>query len=110
MYEVTLVTVGPPSRHLQESPKSQKSLKKGIFGGLQKSPKKYPEMSKIPKKVRKSAFLDFFGYFWHFSADPPKDGFETLFCDFGPGGPGDSCKWRLGSQTQGDLLSLESTS
>ena len=24
--------------------------------------------------------------------------FVRLFCDFGPGGPGDSCKWRLRSQ------------
>ena len=40
-----------PSRHLQESPgppgpKSQKSLKKGIFGGLEKSLEKYPKKSK----------------------------------------------------------------
>ena len=39
-----------PSDHLQESlgppgPKSQKSLKKSLFGGLQKSPQKYPKKS-----------------------------------------------------------------
>ena len=29
---------------------------------------------------------------------PKKTLFERLFGDFGPGWPGDSCKWRLGSQ------------
>ena len=40
-----------PSDHLQESPgpKSQKSLKKSLFGGPQTSPRKYPKRSKIPQ-------------------------------------------------------------
>ena len=51
-----------PSRHLQESPdppglKSQKSLKKGLFGGAQKSPKKYP------KKSKNTDFRAFLGIF-----------------------------------------------
>ena len=92
-----------PSRHLQESldppgPKSQKSLKKSLFGGPQKSLKKYPKKSKKPKKVRKSVIFDFFGYFLRLFCGPPKRLFSRLFCDFGPGGSGDSCKWRLGSQ------------
>ena len=44
-----------PSDHLQESPgppgpKSQKSLKKSLFGGPQKSPRKYPKKSKNTPK------------------------------------------------------------
>ena len=86
-----------PSRHLQESPgppgpKSQKSLKKGLLGGLQKSPEKYPKKSKNTQKVWKSVFLDFFGYFSGLFCRPPKRPFLRLFCDFGLGGPGDSCK------------------
>ena len=36
--------------------------------------------------------------FGDFSADPRACTLRDLFCDFGPGGPRDSCKWRLGSQ------------
>ena len=76
--------------------------KEGLFGGLEKSLKKYPKKSKntekIPQKVRKSIFLDFFGYFSRLFSRPPKGPFLGVFCDFGPGGPRDSCKWRLGSQ------------
>ena len=41
-----------PSDHLQESPgpKSQKNLKKDLFGGLEKSLKKYPKKSKNTEK------------------------------------------------------------
>ena len=87
-----------PSDHSQESPgppgpKSQKGLKKSLLGGSAKGPRKYPE--KYPK-------LDFFRYFagifGDFFADPPKGLFLRPFWDFGPGGPGDSCEWSLGSQ------------
>ena len=48
-------------------PEIAKKSQKGLFGGLEKSLKKYPKNSKntenIPKKVRKSVFLDFFAYF-----------------------------------------------
>ena len=107
-----------PSRHLQESPgppgpKSQKSLKKGLLGGLEKSLEKYPKKSKntekIPKKVRKLIFLDFLGYFSRLFSRPPKRPFLRLFCDFGPLGPGDSCKWRLGSQFYLFFLPKENT-
>ena len=93
-----------PSDHLQESPgppgpKSQKSLKKSVFGGPQKSPRKYPKKSKnTPKIGLLGVFFDFFGYFRGLFCGPPKTLFLRLFCDFGPGGPGDSCKWSLGSQ------------
>ena len=41
-----------------------------------------------------------FGYFLRLFSRPPKRPFLRLFCDLGPGGPGDSCKWRLGSQSK----------
>ena len=50
-----------PSRHLQE-PKSQKNLKKGLWGGLQKVPKNTRKSLKIPENVRKSEFLDSLGH------------------------------------------------
>ena len=54
-----------PSRHLQESPgppgpKSQKSLKKGPFGGLEKSLEKYPKKS---KNIDFRTFLGIFSVF-----------------------------------------------
>ena len=67
------------------------------------------KVSKIPEKSKNtdfrtfsgifSVFLDFFGYFLRLFSRPPKRPFLRLFCDFGPGGPGNSCKWRVGSQT-----------
>ena len=41
----------------------------------------------MPKKVRRSVFLDFFGYFWDFSPDPQKDPFWDFFAISGPEGP-----------------------
>ena len=59
----------------------------------------------MPEKVKKYPkldflvyLLDFFGHFRGLFCGPPKRLFLRLFCDFGPGGPGDSCKWSLGSQ------------
>ena len=49
----------------------------------------------MPKKVRKSIFLDFVGYFSRLFSRPLKRPFLRIFCAFGPG---DSCKWRPGSQ------------
>ena len=104
-----------PSRHLQESlgppgPKSQKSLKKGRFGGLEKSLKKYPKKPKNTEKMTGifAVFLDFFGYFLRLFSRPPKRPFLRLFRDFGPGEPGDSCKWRLGSQKERTLKTVTS--
>ena len=82
-----------PSDHLQESlgppgPKSQKSLEKSLFGGLQKSSRKYPKKSKNTQKSPNLCifvyFLTFSGIFGDFFADPQKDSFR------------DSCKWSLG--------------
>ena len=64
----------------------KKNLKKNRFGGgLQRSLRKYPT------SLNWTLFGDFF-------CRPPKRLFLRFFCDFGAGGPGDSCKWSLGSQ------------
>ena len=63
-------------------PEIAKKSQKGSWGGLEKSLDKYPKKSKntekIPKKVRKSIFLDFFGYFSRLFSRPPQDPFETF--------------------------------
>ena len=84
---------------------AKKSQKESFWGSAKKSPK-------IPEKVKKytqnwtllGVFFDFFGYFRGLFCGPPKRLFLRLFCDFGPGGPGDSCKWSLGSQRLSGLL------
>ena len=76
-------------------PKSQKRLKKSLFGS-EKSPRKCPKKS---KNAHFQAFCDIFGLFRTFFGTflrPQKSSFEFFFFDFGPGGPRDSCKWRLG--------------
>ena len=65
------------SRHLQESsgppgPKSQTSLKEGLFEG----PWKYRKSNKL-KNSPKRPKMSFDFKFWSVSADPPKDSFET---------------------------------
>ena len=73
-----------PSRHLQESPgppgpKSQKSLKKGLLGGLQKSPKKYPKKSKNTDfRTFLGIFSPFRVFFGTFLQTPQKTFFETF--------------------------------
>ena len=90
-----------PSRHLQEypgppGPKSQKNVSKKVLWGVgRKVPRNTRKSLKIPKKVRKLVFLDFFGYFLGLFCRPPKRPFWGFFCDFGPG---DSYEWRFGSQ------------
>ena len=78
----------------------KKVSKKSPFGGLQKKSPKIPE--KIKKYTQKSNFRFFFFYFFvcfrGLFCRPTTRLFLRLFCDFGPGGPGDSCKWSLGSQ------------
>ena len=87
-----------PSRHLQESlgppgPKSQKSLKKGLLGGLEKSLEKYPKKArKIPKKnTQKGPKIDIFRlfrvFFETFRQTPQKTLFETFFAISGPERP-----------------------
>ena len=92
---------------------SQKSLKKGLFGGSGEKSQKIPEKSKNTNFRAFwgifSVFLDFSGIFWDFSPDPPKKTlFETFLRYFGPGLSGDSCKWRLGSQLSLSLSLLSS--
>ena len=79
--------------------RNRKKVSKRVFLGV---------CRKVSKNTRKSlktsifghfwVFLDFFRYFWGLFCGPPKRPFLRLFCDFGPGGSGDSCEWRLGSQ------------
>ena len=72
---------------LQARNRKKKSSKR-VFSGL-------------PEKVKKTPKMELFGVFFtllgivdDFFCRPPKGS----FCDFGPGEPGDSCKWSLGSQ------------
>ena len=69
-----------------------------ILGVRRKVSKKPEKCQKIPIFGQFWVFLDFFRYFLGLFCAPPKRPFLRLFCDFGPGGSGDSCKWRLGSQ------------
>ena len=73
-----------PSDHLQESPgppgpKSQKSLKKSLFGGLQKSPRKYPKKT---KNTQNWTFLGIFRLFRVFSGTFLQTPKNTLFETF----------------------------
>ena len=93
-----------PSDHLQESPgpKSQESLEKS-WGSAKRSPKIPEKVENTPKSPNLGlfrVFFDFFGYFRRLFCGPPKRLFSRLFWDFGPGAPGDSCKWSVGSQTK----------
>ena len=79
-----------PSDHLQKSPgpagpKSQKSLEKSLFGGLQKSPRKYPKKSQQNLDFF-GCFSTFSGIFGDFFADPQKDSFRDFFGISGPQG------------------------
>ena len=64
---------GPPG------PKSQKSLEKSLFGGPQKSPKKYAKESKNTRKGPENwYFLTFRVFFGAFLQTPKKTLFETF--------------------------------
>ena len=79
--------------------RNRKKISKKVFPGVgRKVPKNTRKSLKIPIFGPFWVFLDFFGLFLGLFCRPPKRPFWRLFCDFGPGGPGDSCKWRLGSQ------------
>ena len=79
--------------------RNRKKVSKKVFLGVRrKVPKNTRKSQKIPKKVRKLVFFDFFGYFLGLFCAPPKRPFLRLSCDFGRRGSGDSCKWLLGSQ------------
>ena len=69
-------------------PKSQKkSQKRSFLGVRRKVPKNTRKSLKIPKKLRKSVFLDFSGYFLRLFCGPPKRPFLRLFAISGPEGP-----------------------
>ena len=87
------VSSGP----LGSGPKSQNSHKNGLLGGLQKGPAKYPKESKNSARSLKIGLFGLFRVFWGTFLQTAQRPFLRLFCDFGPGGPGDSCKWRLGT-------------
>ena len=100
-----------PSDHLQESPGPpsepeipKKSRKESFWGGLQKSPRKYPKKSnKFPKNPNLGilgVFFDFFGYFRGLFCRPPKRLLSRLFWDkSGARGPGATpVNGSLGSQ------------
>ena len=78
---------------------NRKKVSKRVFLGVcKKVPQNTRKNQKLPQKVQFWRIFDFFGYFRGLLCRPPKRLFLRLFCDFGPGGPGDSCKWSLGSQ------------
>ena len=55
-------------------------------------------------------FFDFFRYLRALFCRPPKRLFlRRFFCDFGPGGPQDSCKWSLRSTLEEELSIPSST-
>ena len=76
---------------------AKQSQKESFWGSAKKSPK-------IPEKVKNNpqspifCIFSFSGYIRGLFWQTPKKLFLRNFCDFGPGGPGDSCKWSLGSQ------------
>ena len=80
----------------------KKSRKESFWGSAKKSPKIPEKVEKYPKNTKFGlfrVFFDFLGYFRGHFCRPPKRLFSRLFWDFGPEGPGDSCKWSLESQT-----------
>ena len=78
---------------------NRKKVSKRVFLGVRKKvPENTRKSQKIHQKVQFWVFFDFFGYFRALFCGPPKRLFWRLFCDFGPGETGDSCKWSLGSQ------------
>ena len=81
-------------------PEIAKKLKKVFWGGgLQKSPKKSREKSKQTDFRIFSCIIRCFRVcLVTFLQTPQKTFLEFSFRDFGPGAPGDSCKWQLGSQ------------
>ena len=82
---------------------AKKSQKRSFWGSAEKS-------QKIPGQSKNTDFRTFLGIFRFFRVfsgtflRTPKRTFLRLFCDFGPGGSGDSCKWRLGAQRYCDTI------
>ena len=72
---------------------AKKSQKESFFGVCKEVPENTRKSQKIHKIGLFGVFLTFSDIFGDFFADPQKRLFLRLFCDFGPGKPGDSCKW-----------------
>ena len=88
--------------------RNRKKVSKQVFWGVcREVPKNTRKSLKIPKKVRKLVFLDFFGCFLGLLCRPPKDLFWDFFAILGPEGPetpvnggsGRKCKDRGGWDT-----------
>ena len=79
--------------------KIAKKVSKRVFLGVcKKSPPKYPKKSKMTSKSPILAYSWLFRVFSGAFLESPKTTlFETFWGVFGRGGPGDSCKWSLGS-------------
>ena len=76
----------------------QKCLKKSLSGGLQKTSRKHPKNTQ--NWFSGGHLFSLSGAFGNFlqSSKRTLTLFEKILGDFGPGGPGDSCRWSLGSQ------------
>ena len=81
---------------------SKKSPRASGPGVSKKSRKESKSLKKVSEKSLFDTFLTFltlFETFWTLRARRPGETFWRLFGDFGPRGPGDSCKWPFGSQS-----------
>ena len=97
LYAATRATIYRSLRALRA--RNPKEVSKRVFLGVcKKVPENTRKSRKTPPKCLILVFFDFFGYFRGLFCRPPKRLFLRLFGDFGPRGPGDSCKWLLGSQ------------
>ena len=87
-----------------EAKNGPKRFSESLKGVRKKVPENTRKKQKnTPKSPRFWVFFDFSGIFWDFFVDLwERDSFWDVFCDFGLGGPGDSCKWSLGSQSLRD--------
>ena len=67
----------------------KESRKEPFFGGLQKSPRKYPQKSKNTRKIPNLDFSGIFRHFWGLFCRPPpqKDSFRDFFGISGPETP-----------------------
>ena len=79
--------------------RNRKKVSNRVFlGSAEKSPK-MPEKFKSTPRSPKICISRLFRVFSGTSLRaPPNRPFLRHFCDFGPSGPGDSCKWRLRPQ------------
>ena len=85
--------------HWKDSPgPNKKKLEKSLLGAAKKVPENTRTSQQTPLNLTLWGLFDFFRYFRDFLTDPPKESLQECFWDFGPRGPGDSCKWLLRTQ------------